>query len=133
MIQIYNELYTALRNAVKNAYPNAETGRAYSSSVTTFPYLAVSQIDNSTYERTSDSGNIENHATIAFQLDVYSNKASTASTECENIMAVADAVMLEKGFIRTMWQETPNITPTISRLTTRYRGVVGTDKTVYRR
>lgn len=97
-----------------------------------FPVVTMVMGDNTTYERTYTGK--ENHVLNMFQFDVYSNDPSKAKTQCNSIMNLIDEKMLELGFMRTFRGFTENYRDaTVKRLTARYTGVVGKNKTIYRR
>lgn len=128
MIDIENQLYTLIKavlptgTSMSGEYPdNAK-----------FPLLTMEMKDNSTYDRTYTSK--ENHVQNMFEFNAFSNKTSGAKAQCKSIIAPVDTKMLSLGFVRTTYTFVPNLLDaTVKRLTVRYTGVVGTDKTIYRR
>lgn len=131
MIDIEPYLFTKVKNAVPK---KVDCDTSYERTPSSFPRLTLSVEDNSVYEKTTDSGNIENHATIMVEVNVWSNKATGKKKECKEIMAVSDETLLALGLTRTYLKPTPNFEdPTVFRLTARYVGVVDKDKNIYRR
>lgn len=128
MIDIENQLYTLIKavlptgTSMSGEYPNNAA----------FPLLTMEMKGNSTYDRTYTGK--ENHAQTMFEFNAFSNKTSGAKAQCKSIIALVDAKMLSLGFSRTTYTFVPNLQDaTVKRLTVRYTGVVGTDKTIYRR
>jgi hypothetical protein len=133
MIDIENQVYTALVNAIRAEYPNANIKGEYVKSPSTFPCVTIVEIDNSVYEKTS-SNTLENHADVTYEVNIYSNKKSGKKSECKAIAKIIDSEFATLGFSRTMLQPFSNVEDaTIYRILGRYRAVVSTDHTIYRR
>ena len=131
MIDIEPYLFTKVKNAVPK---KVDCDTSYERTPSSFPRLTLSVEDNSVYEKTTDSGNIENHVSIMVEVNVYSNKATGKKQECKSIMATADETLLALGLTRTFLKPTPNLEdPTVYRMTARYVGVADKDKNIYRR
>lgn len=131
MIDIEPYLFTKVKNAVPE---KVDCDTSYERTPSSFPRLTLSVEDNSAYEKTRDSGNIENHALIMVEVNVYSNKAHGKKKECKDIISLADECLCSLGLTRTYLRPTPNLDdPTVCRITARYTGVVDKDKNIYRR
>ena len=77
---------------------------------------------------------MENHSTLMYEVNVYSNKKTGKKTECKKIITLVDEAMSALGFTRIMLQPIPNMDDaTIYRMTARYRAVVSKDKVIFRR
>lgn len=77
---------------------------------------------------------IENHAQVLYEVNVYSNKTSGKKTECKAIIALIDSKMEALGFTRTLMNPVPNEEDaTVYRMVARYRAIVSKNKTIYRR
>ena len=134
MIDIENEIFTIVANAVRNVYPNIYIVGEYVKAPSKFPCISLIEMDNSAYDKTQTSGNLENHAHVMYELDVYSNKTSGKKSECKAIASLVDKEMSALGFSRTMLQPIPNVDDaTIYRMKGRYMAVVSEDKTIFRR
>ena len=134
MIDVENEIFTIVANAVKNVYPDINMVGEYVKTPSKFPCVSLIEMDNSAYDKTQTSGNLENHANVMYELDVYSNKTSGKKTECKEIATLVDNEMSALGFSRTMLQPIPNTEDTtVYRIKGRYMAVVSENKTVYRR
>lgn len=100
----------------------------------TFPHVSIIEADNSVYIKTQDSGSIENHSSLMYEVNIYSNKKTGKRTECKAIFAALDEVFAKLGFTRTMGQYVPNMADLkIYRMTGRYTAVVSKDRMIYRR
>lgn len=134
MIDIENEVFTAVVKAVRTEYPNIYIVGEYVRAPSKFPCVSLIEMDNSAYDKTQTSGNLENHASVMYELDVYSNKTSGKKSECKKITALIDKQMSALGFSRTMLQPIPNVDDaTIYRIKGRYMGVISENKTIFRR
>lgn len=133
MIDIESDVLLRVREAVLKKFPNTYVTDEYIRKPKRFPCLMLSEINNSVLVQTQSSSSNENHARISFQLDVYSNRVNDKKRECREIAAIADNVLLQIGFTRSMLDAIPNLEDaTIYRLTGRYTAVASKDKKIYR-
>ena len=134
MINIENELFTIIATTLRNDFPDIYVSGEYVSQPPSFPAVSIVESDNAVYSAGTDSGSIENFATVMYQVDVYSNKRIGKKEECKNIAALIDSEFARLGFTRTFLNHVQNANePTIYRMTGRYQGVVSKDQYVYRR
>lgn len=134
MINVENEIYNTVYDSVKATFPKINMTGEYVKSPSSFPHLSLIEMSNVAYTLTQTSDEYENHAELMYEVNVYSNKIKGKKTECKEIMAVVDGVMLFLGFTRTMLQPVPNMDDaTIYRLTARYKAVISNDERIYRR
>lgn len=134
MINVESEIFNIVAKAIRDAFPGAYVVGEYVKSPSRFPCVSIVEFDNTAYERTQTSGNLENHADLTYEVNIYSNKTSGKKSECRAIAALIDNELATLGFSRTMLQPIPNVDDaTIYRILGRYRGVVSKDKIVYRR
>lgn len=134
MIDIENELFEVIATTVRNKYPKIFITGEYVKAPSVFPCVSIIEIDNQVNRNTRDSGNIENHAQVLYEVNVYSNKTSGKKSECKAIISLIDTRLSELGFTRLMLYPIPNLeNATIYRMVARYRAVVSKDKTIYRR
>ena len=133
MIDIESDVFDTIAKAVRTKYPNAYMSGEYVPLPPQFPAVSIVMMDNSVYERTQTS-DIENHAKVMFETDIYSNKKSGKKSECKAIAALIDNEFAALGLSRIMLQPIPNMEDaTIYRIKGRYQGVVAKDKTIFRR
>lgn len=133
MIDMEPEIFTMLAQALRAKFPGINVMGEVVQAPASFPHLSISEADNTAYERTQDSGSTENHATLMYEVNIYSNKKTGKKAECKAIFVEMDNVFAEMGFTRIMCQPIQNADPSIYRMTGRYRAVVSKDKTIYRR
>ena len=84
--------------AVKNAVSPVKCSPTYQDRSKVFPLVTVEEHDNSVYEKTQDSGNIENHARVLYDVNVYSNLASGKKAQAKQLIHKVDEVMANFGF-----------------------------------
>ena len=134
MIDIENEVFNTVATVVRAEYPKIHMVGEYIKSAPKFPCVSLVEMDNQSYQRTEDSGSSENHASVMYEVNVYSNKTVGKKSECKAIIALIDEQMLALGFARTMLQPIPNMDDaTIYRMTGRYSAVISKNKVIYRR
>lgn len=133
MIDIESEVFTRVSDAVRNDYPSSFITGEYVKSPSEFPAVSLVEMDNLPYEKTM-TVNPENHVTVTYEVNVYSNLVSGKKSECKSICAIIDREMAAMGFVRTSLNPVPNMNDsTIYRMTGRYRAVVSVNHTIYRR
>ena len=134
MINIENEVFSTVSKSVRKEYPNIYLTGEYVKSPPSFPAGSIVEMDNTVYSSTQTSSGDENHASVMYEVDVYSNKTKGKKTECKEIIALIDKEMLALGFTRTMLQPIPNMDDaTIYRMKARYKAIVSKEKTIFRR
>ena len=134
MIEVENEIFSKVAESVRAAYPTVFMSGEYVRTPPKFPFVSLVEMSNTAYERTQSSGGLENHASLMYEVNVYSNKKSGKKSECKAIAAFIDNEMAALGFSRTMLQPIPNMDDaTIYRMTGRYTAVISKDKKLYRR
>lgn len=131
MIDFEAEVYTLVSSAAKAQFPKLSVSSENVRSPTSFPYMTVCELSNSTYQRTIDSAGVEHHADVMYQVDVYDTSSSRKST-CKAVLNAVDAAFQGIGFVRVMSQPIELQNSAIYRVTARYRGVISTDGTIYK-
>lgn len=134
MIDIESEVFNIVSKATRAKYPKIYMTGEYVKSPPSFPCVSLIETDNQIYRNTRDSGNIENHAQVLYEVNVYSNKTSGKKAECKAIIAFIDTQMEALGFTRTLMNPVPNEEDaTVYRMVARYRAIVSKEKVIYRR
>lgn len=134
MIDIENEVFNAVATDLRSEYPDTYVVGEYVKTPPRFPCVSLVEMDNRSYQQTEDSGSAENHASLMYEVNIYSNKTTGKKAECKAIASLIDERMLALGFARTMLQPIPNLDDaTIYRMVGRYSAVVSKNKTLYRR
>ena len=134
MIDIETEVFNTISTEVRNAYKGIFMTGEYVKSPPSFPCVSLIETDNQVYRNTRDSGSIENHVQVLYEVNVYSNKTSGKKAQCKEIIAFIDSKMEALGFTRTLMNPVPNEEDaTVYRMVARYRAIVSKNKTIYRR
>ena len=134
MIDVENEVFNTVATVVRAEYPDIYIVGEYVKTPPKFPCVSLVEMDNQSYQRTEDSGSSENHVSVMYEVNIYSNKTIGKKTECKTIAALIDEQMLALGFARTMIQPIPNLDDaTIYRMVGRYSAVISKNKVIYRR
>ncbi len=127
MIDLEPKIFTACYEAIIKEYPNCDVTSEYVNSPSTLPHVSIEEKDNATWRNTSDEIT-ENHVTLTYEVNVYSNKTGGKKSEAKAIFSVVDEALEEMGLRRTSLNESPNLYDTsIYRLTARYRCVANND------
>ena len=134
MIDFENDIFNAVATVVREKYPDIYMVGEYVKTPPKFPFVSLVEMDNQSYQRTEDSGSSENHVSVMYEVNVYSNKTVGKKSECKAIAALIDEQMLALGFARTMLQPIPNLDDaTIYRMVGRYSAIISKNKVIYRR
>lgn len=134
MIDVEKEIFSKVAESVRAAYPSAFVSGEYVRTPSKFPFVSLIEMSNTAYDRTQSSEGLENHASLMYEVNVYSNKKSGKKSECKAIATLIDNELAALGFSRTMLQPIPNMDDaTIYRMTGRYTAVISKDKKLYRR
>lgn len=133
MIDIENEIFSEVADYIDQNYPGVFLTSEYVKAPSSFPAASLVEIDNTVVRETQTGSNTENHATVLYEANVYSNRQTAKKTECKQIIALIDARMAQIGFTRVMLNVVPNLyDATIYRMVARYRAVVSSDHVIYR-
>ena len=134
MIDIENELFTKVATALRAQFSGIFVTGEYVKAPSSFPRVMFMEMDNTPYRRTQTQADMANHATVMYEVNVYSNKTKGKKTECKAIIKVIDDMMLSLGFDRPFLNPIPNLEDaTIYRMTARYIAIVSKDQVIYRR
>ena len=134
MIDVESEVFNAVATDVRAKYPDIYMVGEYVKTPPRFPCASLVEMDNQSYQRTEDSGSSENHVSVMYEVNIYSNKTVGKKAECKEIATLIDERMLALGFARTMLQPIPNLDDaTIYRMVGRYSAVISKNKAIYRR
>ena len=133
MIDIENAVFTEVATALRANFPGITVESVTTYSPSKFPCVCIEETDNYSLLSTRDTASNENHATVVYEVNVYSNKAKGKKTEAKAILAAVDSVLNGLGFTRTTKSPINLDDATKYRVFARYRAVVSTNKTIYRR
>lgn len=121
MIDIESQIYSPIRTALVNAYDGIFVTSEPTATSAKFPAVSIVQQDNYMSINKLDNSGAERFATIMFQVDVYSNKASGKKSQCKEIMNVVDTMLFALNFTRLSLTPIPMANDGYYRLSARYR------------
>lgn len=134
MIDIENEVFNTIATALRSAYDPISVYGEYVKSPAVFPAVMIEEKSNSALGRTQDSGSLENHASLMYEVNVYSNKQTGKKSQCKEIFKIIDNEFQKLGFTRTLKEPIPNLeNGTIYRMIGRYTAVVSVGGIIFRR
>lgn len=143
MIDIENFVFGRVANRLRAKYANADGSPAIfvageaTDIPARFPAVTIVEASNSVVQRMRTVRNIENAASVMYEVNIYSNLTGYKKSQAKEILQEIDAEFAEMGLARTMANPISNLQDaTIYRIVARYEGVVtaevGGDDTVYR-
>lgn len=133
MNDVESEVFGELDEYLRGLFPDINTSGEENRSPAKFPFVSIVEADNTTRTDTSDSGNIENHVNVMFEINVYTNKSSGKKAQAKEIFSAIDTWFIRHGFVRTMKNPVNMDDATKYRIVGRYSGSVSKDMKVYRR
>lgn len=134
MIDIESQIFARIANKLREDNPSMYVTGEYVKAPAVFPTVTIEEKANSAYQRTQDSGNLENHASLMYEVNVYSNKQVGKKTQCKDLFKIIDLEFQKMGFTRIMKEPVPNLEDgTIYRMIGRYTAVVSTGGIIFRR
>jgi hypothetical protein len=133
VIDVENEIFSRVAAAVRAAFPSVFMSGEYIRTPPKFPFVSLVEMSNTAYDRTQSSAGLENHASLMYEVNVYSNRTSGKKSECKAILAIIDSLLVGMGFTRTMKNPVTMDDATIYRVISRYTAIVSKNQTIYRR
>lgn len=134
MIDMEQKIFSEISEKVREQYPEIFMTGEYVNAPSSFPCVSLVEMDNATFQKTQTQNGHENHAAVTYELNVYSNKKTGKKAECKEIIGFIDELLMDLNFTRTMLEPIPNTQDaTIYRMLGRYRAVIDTQNTIYRR
>ena len=133
MIDIESAVFAAVAGVLREKYSNILVAGEYTDTPARFPAVTIVEIDNSVLQRmTTYAPHIENAASVAYEVNVYTNTQAYKTLEVKGIMPTLDAPSAKLGFTRTMCNPISNLQDAkIFRMVARYEGVVDTSYRIY--
>jgi hypothetical protein len=134
VIDIETEIFNAIAQRLRVKYQNIFVTGEYVKAPPSFPCVSLFEVDNVVHRSTRTNSNIENFATVSYEINIYSNKLKGKKSECKEIATIIDDEFMKMGFTRTMLNPIPNEQDaTVYRMVGRYRAIVSKQKVIYRR
>ena len=133
MIDFEDDIIGAVAEAVRAQFPGIVVFDETNLSPAVFPCVCIEEIDNYTYKRTIDSGSNENHARLAYEVNVFSNRSQDKRGECRSIFAAVSDAFTGLGFTRNSMNPKNINESTACRLVGRFTAVAAANGDIYRR
>ena len=134
MIDILNEIFTAVATPVREAHPGVMVTGEYTRQPSKFPALTLDEMQNVMVDRLEDSSDREIFSALTYRLQVFSNKTSGKKAEARAIFASADNILRRLGFRRVTYTTTPEIyDSTVYSISATYEAVADVNGTIYKR
>lgn len=134
MIDFETLIFSRIANKLREDDPGMFVSGEYVKAPADFPAVMIEEKGNSTYQRTQDSGNLENHASLMYEVNIFSNKRVGKKSQCKELFAIVDGEFKDMGFTRIMKEPVPNLEDgTVYRLIGRYTAVMSTGGIIFRR
>lgn len=131
MIDLENDIYDYVAKALRAAHTGIDVAAEYVEMPAKFPHVSIVEADNRILERMR-TNNIENAASVMYECNIYSNKASGKKSEAKAIANTLDDAMSGIGFTRTFREQIPNLRDaTIYRIVCRYEAVIDKNFVIY--
>ena len=131
MIDIENDVYDYVAKALSSAHSGIDVKSEYVDMPAKFPHVSIVEADNRVLQRMRTDA-IENAASVMYEVNIYSNKASMKKSEAKAISDTVDTLFTGIGFTRTFRQQVPNLRDaTIYRIVCRYEAVIDKNYVIY--
>ncbi len=122
MIDNSEMVFEQIASPVREQFNAYVVGCELSSKPPKFPALSIVVYNNSANKKYSTFEKVENVAAEEYKLEAFSNLQEGGERQAKEIMAVADEVMANLGYVRTFYQPIPNAADTnVARLCARYK------------
>ena len=134
MIDIEAEIFDEVYRKLVEVYPDIFMSSSYVNAPAAFPAVSMIEQSNVPYSGSMTNSLTENHATVMYEINIYSNLNQGRKKQAREIAAKVDEIMSGMGFVRGLFTPAPNYADgTIFRILMRYTAVVGQDHTIYRK
>lgn len=108
------------------------TGETITGVPSRFPAVCIRETDNTVYTKSRDE-NIENHCTLLYEVDVFSNLEKNRKKQAKEIIEIIDNAFKQIGFTRNLCEPIVNLSnATIYRIKARFTGVADKQYRIYR-
>lgn len=131
MIDVEFAIYNAVSTELKLIYPDTFTTGDLSAAPARFPAVSIVEINNAVVQ-SARTKNIENAVSVAYEVNVYSNKVGYNKIEAKEILSVVDSSFQGLGFTRAFCNPVQNLEDrNIHRIVARYEAVIDRDFWIY--
>lgn len=133
MIDIENEVITLVTDTLFAENITASVESVLNLNPSEFPTVCVEEIENSSYDGSADTKSNENHASVSYEINVFTNDVSGKKQKAKAILAVINDALIARGFSRLSKTELSLDNGTKYRLIARYRAYADSNNIIYRR
>lgn len=133
MIDIENEVITLVTDTLFAENITASVESVLNLNPSVFPTVCVEEIENSSYDGSADTKSNENHASVSYEINVFTNDVSGKKQKAKAILAVINDALIARGFSRLSKTELSLDNGTKYRLIARYRAYADSNNIIYRR
>lgn len=133
MIDVETDVFNAIAEALRSEYLGIYVASAKTRAPSSFPAVQIVETSNVIATDTIDSGSLENHADLMYEVNVYSNLTRGAKLQAKKIMGFVDNCFKELGFVRQLCEPIDNGDSSVYRYVARYVGRASVDKVIYQR
>lgn len=131
MIDFESEILTLVSSAIREDGVDI-TSEPIVMKPAKFPCCSIVEADNYIYRKTSDSGSIEKHVRVTYEVNVYSNLGKKRKSQCKEILSKVDKEFIELGFERITKNPISMGDGQTYRLLARYQAVLSKNGTIFR-
>ena len=124
MIDVESLVFDTVYNGVTSVYPDMNVSKGFIEETATYPCIVVRETGNLPVQRMNTDDCAENYTRLTYQIDIYSDKAGTARSECRELLKLVDGIMQSMKFRRTHMNEPLNIKRSLFRQYARYTVIV---------
>ena len=133
MIDIEPFIFTEIAVKLREKYPGIYVTGEYVNKPASFPTVAITEEDNYINQAAEDNSDMENCASLTYDVNVYTNKVIGKKSQAREILKLIDSELYKLNFTRIILTPVPNLNDTtIYRLTARYVAV-SDGNTMFRR
>lgn len=133
MINIEPQIFTRVYDAVKAAFPDCDVKSELDLEPSSVRAVMIEEIGNYSNQQTATTDEMENHAVIDYEVNVFSSKATGRKSDAKAILAVVDGILLGLNFQRLSTMPASLSDSTRYRLVARYTAVVSKNEIIFRR
>lgn len=134
MADIENQIFTRVASEVRSRHSGTTVQSVDVYAPAKFPFVGLHEADSASLMRTRDTASNNNHFTVVYEANIYSNKMNGKKTEAKELEAIVDEVMDLLGFTKMSRNPMSSNDGTIYRIVSRYSAVIDPkSEVIYRR
>ena len=91
MIDVENQIYTPIAEALRVQFPGIKVSGEYVKAPSGFPFVSIVEQDNYPTVEHMTTSETEQFATLMYEVNVYSDKATGKKSQCRSISEISGA------------------------------------------